>query len=98
MLQFAPALGVRPVGVPLPPSPCVSFLSCLPGYIEMALGVAGVLALASIVWGLYNYYIAHGNQDRLDLGQRALYTGLVLLVLLAIAYAVFTASFSFFAR
>lgn len=98
-LQFAPAVAVRQYGAPLPPPVhCASLFSCLPGYVETVLGIGGVLALAGVVWGIYNLLIAKGNQERLDGGRHAIRSSLLLLVILAVVHAVFRFSLRLLAR
>lgn len=75
------------------PRPCTGVLECLPQYLNTALGLAGVLALAGIVWGIYNYLIAKGNQDRVEAGRHAVLASVLLLAVLVAVHAVLSPLF-----
>lgn len=67
---------------------CADIKSCLENVVRYVLGLAGVLALAAIVYGGFLYISAAGNQERVESGKNAVTYSIIGLVIIGFAYAI----------
>lgn len=67
---------------------CNDIGECIEKFIEYALGLAGVLALAGIVYGGFVYITAAGNQERVEAGKNAVTYSIIGLVIIGLAFAI----------
>ncbi|TSC71939.1 MAG: Uncharacterized protein G01um101438_825 [Parcubacteria group bacterium Gr01-1014_38] len=58
--------------------------------VNYVLALAGVLALAAIVYGGFLYITAAGNQDRVEAGKNAVTYSVIGLVVIGLSYAILT--------
>ncbi len=72
------------------PIGCNKIDECVLLVVNYVLGLAGVLALAAIVYGGFLYITAAGNQDRIEQGKHAIFYSIVGLVVIALSYAILT--------
>ncbi len=70
------------------PINCNEIGACLANVIKYVLGIAGILALAGIVWGGFLYITAGGNQDRIESGKNAVFYSVVGLIVIGLAFAI----------
>lgn len=73
---------------------CNELSGCIMALVNYALGLAGVLALAGIVWGGFLYITAAGNQDRVESGKNAIYYSILGLLVIGLSYAILSFIFS----
>lgn len=71
-----------------PATACTDIKQCIEKFIEYALGLAGVLALAGIVYGGFVYITAAGNQERVESGKNAVTYSIIGLVVIGLAFAI----------
>lgn len=76
------------------PIGCDKIDTCILRVVNYVLGLAGVLALAAIVYGGFMYITAAGNQDRIEAGKHAVFYSVVGLVVIALSYAILTFVFT----
>lgn len=67
---------------------CADIKGCVENVVRYALGLAGVLALAAIVYGGFLYITAAGNQERIESGKNAVTYSIIGLVIIGFAYAI----------
>lgn len=96
---LALALAVSPVVVsaqiqdPLQ-GKCVDLADCIQNVVQYVLGLAGILALAGIVYGGFLYITAAGNQERVESGKNAVFYSIVGLIVIGLAFAIVTFVFN----
>lgn len=73
---------------------CDTINQCILTVVDSVLGLAGILALAAIVYGGFLYITAAGNQDRIEAGKHAVFYSIVGLVVIALSYAILTFVFA----
>lgn len=76
------------------PIGCDTIDACILLVVNYVLGLAGVLALASIVYGGFLYITAAGNQDRIEAGKNAVYYSIIGLLVIGLSYAILRFIFS----
>lgn len=67
---------------------CEEIGQCVQNVIAYVLGIAGIIALAGIVYGGFLYLTAAGNQDRVEAGKNALTYSIVGLIVIGLGYAI----------
>lgn len=67
---------------------CADIKGCLENVVKYVLGLAGVLALAAVVYGGFLYITAAGNQERVESGKNAVTYSIIGLVVIGLAYAI----------
>lgn len=72
------------------PIGCKEIGECIQKVVQYVLGIAGILALAGIVYGGFLYITAAGNQDRIEAGKNAVTYSVIGLVVIGFAYAIIT--------
>lgn len=70
------------------PVGCDDIGECIGTFIQYALGLAGVLALAGIVYGGFLYLTAAGNQERVESGKNAVTYSIIGLIIIGLAFAI----------
>ena len=70
------------------PIGCGKIDECILKVVDYVLGLAGVLALAGIVYGGFMYITAAGNQDRVESGKSAVTYSVIGLIVIGLSYAV----------
>lgn len=75
-------------GISNPLQGCEDIRQCVENVVKYALGLAGVLALAGIVYGGFLYMTAGDNQDRIQGGKSAVTYSIIGLIIIGLAYAI----------
>lgn len=70
------------------PIGCDDISACILRVVNYVLGLAGVLALAGIVYGGFLYISASGNQDRVEAGKNAVMYSVIGLVVIGLSFAI----------
>lgn len=72
---------------------CGDIRVCVQNVVQYALGLAGILALAGIVYGGFRYMTAAGSQEGIEAGKNAVTYSVVGLIIIGLAYAIVQAVF-----
>lgn len=70
------------------PIGCDDIGACILNVVDYVLGLAGVLALAGIVYGGFMYITAAGNQDRIESGKNMVTYAVIGLIVIGLSYAI----------
>ena len=70
------------------PIGCGTIDACILRVVDYVLALAGVLALAAIVYGGFLYITAAGNQDRIEAGKNAVTYSVIGLIVIGLSYAI----------
>ncbi|MDP3685909.1 MAG: hypothetical protein Q8R32_03710 [bacterium] len=76
------------------PIGCDDIGACILKVVNYVLGLAGVLALAGIVYGGFMYITAAGNQDRVESGKNAVMYAVIGLIVIGLSFAILRFIFS----
>lgn len=67
---------------------CDEIGPCVENVVRYALGLAGILALAGIIYGGFLYMTAGDSQDRIQSGKQAVFYSIFGLIVIGLAYAI----------
>lgn len=70
------------------PVHCGDLEECVKGVVEYVLRLAGIVALAGVVYGGFIYMTAAGTQERIEAGKNAVTYSVVGIIIIGLAYAI----------
>lgn len=70
------------------PVACNDLRACLEKVVEYVLSLAGVLALAGVIYGGFIYLTSAGSQERIETGKNAVVYSVIGVIVIGLAFAI----------
>jgi amino acid transporter len=74
----------------LPGNPNSTFTSVLSFYIRVILGIFGLLSVAFLIYGGFQYMTAAGNEERAENGKKTIQNAIIGLVIVILSFVIVT--------